>query len=260
MIASSGCGPQLPEFPHMNDIFWARGRLRAAQGRLHEALDDLHEYGRRCGRAEMRTPAIPWRADAALLHSRLGDRDAAERLASEYDELARAWDTPRVIGISARTRGLIDGGDPGLALLHEAVEAHATSPARLEHARSLLELGAALRRAGRRTDALEPLRQAAELAHRCGATVLAARAGEELGVAGAVGRRYAFSGADALTPSERRVAGMAAEGRTNREIAQTLFVTAKTVENHLGRVYTKLAIGSRAELAGALGLAATSPH
>jgi len=126
VIAGSGCGPQPPEFPHMNDVFWARGRLPAAQGRLPEALDDLHEYGRRCARAEMRTPAIPWRADAALLHSRLGDRAAADRLAGEYDKLARAWDTPRVIGISARTRGLIDGGDPGLALLHQAVEAHET--------------------------------------------------------------------------------------------------------------------------------------
>jgi len=115
-------------------------------------------------------------------------------------------------------------------------------------------------RAGRRADALGPLRQAAELAECCGAAALAARAGVELGVAGAVGRRYAFSGADALTPSERRVARMAADGPSNREIAQTLFVTVKTVENHLGRVYAKLAIGSRTELAEALGLAVTSLH
>jgi len=173
VIAASGCGPQ---FPHMNDVFWARARLRAAQGRLPEALEDLHEYGRRCERIEMRTPAIPWRADAALLQARLGDHPAAERLAGEYDELARAWGTPRTIGISARTRGLLAGGERGLALLAEAAQAHEASPARLEQAYSLLELGAALRRAGRRSDAHEPLRQAAELAQRCGATVLAARA------------------------------------------------------------------------------------
>ena len=258
VIAASGCGPELPEVLHMNRVFWARGRLRAAQGRVPEALDDLLEFGRRSERVEMRNPAISWRAEAALLRARLGDRAAADALAGQYDELARAWGTPRTIGISARTRGLLAGGERGLALLGEAVQAHESSPARLELAYSLLELGAALRRAGRRSEAHEPLRRAAELAQHCGATVLTARADEELRVAGAVGRRYAFSGADALTPSERRVARMAAEGLRNREIAATLFVTAKTVENHLGRVYMKLGISSRAKLAGALELAVSS--
>ncbi len=201
ILAASGCGPELPEVLHMNHVFWARGRLRTAQGRLPEALDDLLEFGRRSERVEFRNPVIAWRAEAALLHARLGDRDAAQRLAGEYGELARACDTPRTSGICARTRGLLAGGERGLALLREAPDAHDVSPARLEQARSLLELGAALRRAGRRSDAIEPLRRAADLAHACGATALASQAGEELGVAGAAGRRYAFSGVDALTPS-----------------------------------------------------------
>lgn len=96
------------------------------------------------------------------------------------------------------------------------------------------------------------LAEAAELARRCGATVLSTRVGEELGIAGAPGRRHAFSGADALTASEQRVARLAAGGLRNREIAQMLFVTAKTVENHLGRVYHKLGIQSRRQLAEAL--------
>jgi len=98
----------------------------------------------------------------------------------------------RTIGISARVRGLLAGGERGLVLLEQAVPAHEASPARLERAYALLELGAALRRTGRRSDSLQPLRTAVELGRRCGATVLAARALDELGVAGAVGRRYAF--------------------------------------------------------------------
>jgi len=164
IVAASGCGPQLPEVLHMNHVFWARGRLRAAQGRYDEALDDLLEFGRRSDRVELHNPAIPWRADAALVHARLGRRDAAEQLADEYHELARAWNTPRTIGIAARTRGVLAGGDGGLLLLREAVDAQAASPARLEYARSLLELGAGLRRAGQRSDAIEPLRCAADLA------------------------------------------------------------------------------------------------
>ena len=253
VIAASGCGPALPVELHHNHRFWARGQLRVAQDRLPEALDDLLEYGRRCEQVQFHNPVNAWRADAALVYARVGDQAAADALADEYDELARAWGTPRVLGISARTRGLLAGGEQGIALLHEAVAAHEASPARLELARSLLELGAALRRSGARSEALEPLHRAADLAQRCGATVLAERATEELGVAGAVGRRYAFSGADALTPSEQRVARMASQGLSNRAIAQSLFVTAKTVENHLGRVYMKLGIRSRSDLAGALG-------
>jgi DNA-binding CsgD family transcriptional regulator len=258
VMAASGCGPELPEVLHMNFAFWARSILRVAQGRLAEALDDLTEFRRRSERVELYNPTIPWRAEAALVHARVGEHDAAAVLAGEYDELARAWGTPRTIGISARTRGLLAGGQDGLALMREAVEAHAASPARLEYARSLVELGAALRRDGRRSEAIELLRRAAEVATHCGASVLAGRAREELGIAGAVGRHHAFSGIDALTPSELRIARMAADGTTNREIAEALFVTAKTVENHLGRAYAKLGIGSRTALAAVLGAAATS--
>ena len=126
------------------------------------------------------------------------------------------------------------------------------SPSPLEHARALTDLGAALRRGSRRSDARPPLRRALELAHRCGATALAERAHAELLATGARPRRAVLSGLEALTASERRVAEMAAEGLTNREIAQALFVTEKTIEWHLGQAYRKLEIGSRTELAGAL--------
>ena len=87
---------------------------------------------------------------------------------------------------------------------------------------------------------------------RCGALRLAGRAREELVAAGARPRRAALSGRDALTPSERRVAQLAADGMTNREIAQALFVTEKTVETHLGRAFMKLGVRSRKQLAQAL--------
>ena len=100
------------------------------------------------------------------------------------------------------------------------------------------------------------MREGVELAHRCGATALVERANDELAATGAHPRTILLSGVDALTASERRVAQMAAEELSNKEIAQALFVTVKTVEQHLGRVYRKLDISSRRQLGAALGASA----
>jgi DNA-binding CsgD family transcriptional regulator len=121
-------------------------------------------------------------------------------------------------------------------------------------AQALGELGAALRRAGSRAAAREPLREARELAALCGARGLEERVLEELVVAGARPQRVALSGLDALTAAERRVAGLAADGLRNREIAEALFVTLKTVEVHLARTYAKLGIRGRSQLRDALGV------
>ena len=128
----------------------------------------------------------------------------------------------------------------------------AGSPARLEHARALIDLGAALRRANNRTEARTYLREGIDLAHQCGATALVDRGNNELAATGARARSVMLSGLESLTASERRVAQMAAEEVSNKEIAQALFVTVKTVEMHLSRVYRKLDIESRRQLAGAL--------
>ena len=109
-----------------------------------------------------------------------------------------------------------------------------------------------MRRRGRRAIAREPLRRGLDLAQRCGALALARRAHAELVATGARPRRLVLTGVDALTPSERRVAEFASEGLTNREIAQALFVTEKTVETHLGHVFRKLDLGSRSQLPEAL--------
>ncbi|MDQ3768147.1 MAG: helix-turn-helix transcriptional regulator, partial [Actinomycetota bacterium] len=123
----------------------------------------------------------------------------------------------------------------------------------LDLARVRFEQGAALRRAGQRAAAREPLRETVDLAARLGAEALAELGREELIATGARPRREALSGPESLTPSERRVAELAAQGLSNREVAETLWVTRKTVEVHLGNAYGKLGIRSRSQLAGALG-------
>jgi DNA-binding CsgD family transcriptional regulator len=231
----------------------ARGRLRLAQGRPAEALVDFETC------ASMFSPDL-WgtemldcgylhaRAGAALALLRLGERASA--LETAYSELAdvRAFGAPRALGIASRVAGLAEGGDRGLELLRESVAGLRGSPALLELAHSLTELGAALRRAGERNAAGDPLGEALDLAARCGARRVAARAREELKATGARPRRDWRTGMEALTPSELRIVALAAEGRTNREIAHELYVTLKTVEGHLSRAYTKLGIKGRAEL------------
>jgi DNA-binding CsgD family transcriptional regulator len=166
--------------------------------------------------------------------------------------LARAFGAPRALGCALRGAGLVVGGDAGIAYLREAAASLAESDAPLEHARALTDLGSALRRLGQRSEARAPLRRGLELAHRCQAAALATRARTELLATGARPRRPALSGVDALTASERRVAQMAATGLTNRQIAQALFVTARTVEGHLTHVFQKLDLSARTELAAAL--------
>jgi DNA-binding CsgD family transcriptional regulator len=249
-VASGG---DLPETVHLLSFLDSRGRLRILQGRTREGLAELLELGRRYEALGGRNPAMhAWRSQAALAFLELGEQEDARRLAAEEVELAREWGAPRALAKSLRAAGLVEGGEAGLALLREAVDVLEDSPALLERAYILTELGAALRRANRRADARDPLRRGLELAHSCGATPLFERAHTELVATGARPRRLVLSGVGALTPSERRVATMAADGMTNRDIAQALFVTPRTVEVHLSSVYRKLGINSRSQLPRAL--------
>jgi DNA-binding CsgD family transcriptional regulator len=231
----------------------ARGWLRVAQGRLRKALDDFLESGERCARlgAVMQSSA-PWRAEAALVYAALGNSGEARRLAGEQLELAREFGRPRTLGISLRACGLIEGGESGLELLRQAVNTLEDSQSPLELARALADHGAALRRAGRRVQARGELERALDLAHRLGARRIANQARAELIAAGAKPRRDAITGRDALTAGELRVARLAADGLTNREIAQALFITSKTAKSHLSRVYRKLDVTRRGQLADAL--------
>jgi DNA-binding CsgD family transcriptional regulator len=193
-----------------------------------------------------------WRSLAAQAQFALGRSDEALELMREDVRLARSWGAPRCLGRALRILGTLEGAKVGFEHLCEAVSLLESSRAQLEYAHALADLGSALRRANHRQEAREPLRKAVELAHRCGAAPLGERAYEELLAAGARPRRRAVSGVDALTPSERRIAAMAAEGLSNREIAQDLFLTPRTVEFHLSNSFRKLDISARTQLPEAL--------
>jgi DNA-binding CsgD family transcriptional regulator len=227
----------------------ARGRLRLAQDRPTEALDDILTAGRIVLATGSMCPGyLAWRSGAALAHLVLGAREEALRLAMEEVELARAFGGRRTLGVSLRAAGVIAAGTEGEALLRESVDCLERAGIALERARALAELGVLVRAAGRRSEARSMLREALDVAHHAGAAPLADRAEGELRATGAKPRRVALSGVEALTASERRVAELAGDGLTNREIAQALFVTMRTVEGHLTRVFAKLALSSRDEL------------
>jgi DNA-binding CsgD family transcriptional regulator len=252
-LGGSGLGDEIPPGLPSNPLLQARGKLRLAQGRTREGLDDLVEFGRRDELWGGANPlASRWRSRASLALATLGDGDRARRMANDDLERACRWGAPSGIGVALRATALVE--DPSsIDRLGEAVEALERSPARLEHARALVDLGAALRRANSRAEARGHLEHGLGLAEGCGARPLAERTRTELRAAGGRVSDPYGTGVEQLTVSERRVADLAAQGHSNPEIAQALFVTRKTVETHLGHVYRKLEISGRGELARALG-------
>lgn len=236
-----------------NWMLFARGRLALHEGDPATALRTLLDCGQRLEAIPAPCPGVlPWRSEAAIAALKLERGDEAHGLAHEELSRARIFGAPRALGTALRAAGLVAGGTPGIALLEESVAVLERSPARLERARALIDLGGAQRRARQQTAARETLRLGLDAAYRCGADGLAAQARAELIAAGARPRRPALQGVQSLTPSERRVSDLAARALTNREIAQALFISTKTVEFHLRNAYLKLRIRSRRELAAAL--------
>jgi DNA-binding CsgD family transcriptional regulator len=234
----------------------ARGHLALARGQPAEALASLEAAGALTATDHGTAPPtmLPWRSAAALAAARLGRRERAAELAAAELDQARHIGARRTLGGALRVAGLITGDRPGLTLLTEAVAVLESSPAALERARALTDLGAAQRRAGQFQAARQILHRAGQSAQDLGATALASRAREELHAAGGRRRRSPrhHAGPAALTPTERRVAQLAADGLGTPEIARTLYVSPKTIEWHLDHVYRKLAIRSRHELPTAL--------
>ena len=233
-----------------------RGHVALAAGHPDAALDDLTSA---LGAARARTSLHPlypiaWRGDAALAAAATGDQDRARRLVAADLAQARRFGASGALGYAQRIAGLVAGGEEGLALLSAAAATLAASPAQLLYAETLTDLGAALRRANQRVAARGPLRLALDLAGRCGSERLRRRAMEEQRASGGRPRRRFVTGVESLTPSERRVARLAASGLTNREISQQLYVTLKTVEMHVGNALGKLRITSRRQLAEIAGL------
>jgi len=240
-------------YPFLLDV---RAKLRLAQHRPHEALEDARRAGEAL-RSESLADcpgAIAWRSTAALAHLRLGEAGRARELVEDELDRARRGGVTRVVIRDLCVLGLTQPGAAGIASLNDAVQTGEGYPERLEYIQALLELGASLRRANQRAAAREPLRKALELSQRGGVWAVAERARAELEATGARPRRAMLSGVESLTPSERRVGNLAAQGLTTRQMAEALFVTPKTVEYHLRNTYQKLDIRSRDQLTDALGL------
>ncbi len=234
-------------------LLHARGGLRLAQGAFSAALEDLLEVGRRQEVMGEPNPALmDWRSLAALALAQLDRLREALALAEEEVRLARRFGAPRALGLALRAAGVVEQDDRGLDRLREAEALLAESPARLAHAHALASLGSAMHRRGERDDARKALSGALDLAHACGATALEAHALRELRSTGARPRRPATRGHAALTASERRAAELASQGLSNREIADELFVTVRTIEFHLSGTFRKLGIRTRHDLAGEL--------
>ncbi|HEX6680215.1 MAG TPA: AAA family ATPase [Gaiellaceae bacterium] len=257
VLAELGVPEDVPTSGHMMFFLGARGWTRLARRDLEGARADYERLGELMELFGMRNPAmLAWRSHLAQSLLEVGRREEAWELAREEVVLARTWGAPRAIGVALRVRGLAEGGETGIETLRESLSILEGSSARLEQARTSVELGSALRRDDGRAEARELLRQGLAIAHRAGAQPLAERTESELAATGARPQRVVLSGTESLTPSERRVAVLAAENMTNKDIAQTLLVTPKTVEVHLNDAYRKLGVGSRAELGEALAVPA----
>ena len=237
---------------YVTEFITARGRLRIAQGQLDEGVADLLWCSQRLADRAALWPST-WRAYAAPALAALGDKQRAAKLAREQLAAARRVGAPGGLGMSLRTAALAVGDDERVALLREAVAVLEHGPARLELAHALADLGAELSRCGRRTEGRDAQRRAISLAGRCGAVALAESAMAGLHAGPGRRARFELTGPSALTAAERRVCRQVAGGQTNREVAQALFVTEKTVERHLSSAYQKLGIRSRFQLASAIG-------
>ncbi|MEU8547533.1 AAA family ATPase [Streptomyces roseoverticillatus] len=233
-------------------LLFHRGRLQVALGRVGPGLADLEECGRLLLHRGWTNPALwPWRSEAGLAHARLGDEDAARRLVREELALARDFGAPHAVGVALRAAGLLGPGEERAAVLAESARLLREAGAALDEARVLRDLGRELMRTRKTRQAREHLRAAAALAEKCAAHVLVQELRQDMIEAGARPRRDTEIGPASLTPAERRTALLAAEGLTNREIAGRLYVTRRTVEMHLSRVYRKLSISDRRALSTA---------
>jgi ATP/maltotriose-dependent transcriptional regulator MalT len=231
-----------------------RGRLELYRGEPATALEYFLRCGASADRAGITNPAVvEWRANAGRATAATGDRTEGRRLIEIELSQAEAFGAPGAVARAMRALAAVSDPAAALETLEAAVEVLRPSQAALERATTMVDFGAALRRSGRRRDAVPLLREGLDLAQRCGADLLVSRAVREANAAGARPRRTALRGREALTQRERQVASLAAEGHSNREIAERLVVTVKTVEWHLAHVYTKLGVHSRRDLAGRLG-------
>jgi DNA-binding CsgD family transcriptional regulator len=244
---------QIPILSLMGMVLMIRAHLRFEKGEFAQMIEDFEPLASEPVTSKMGLgPAASASPFAVRALMALGRSEEARELADGLMPWARHVGNASSIAHVMRAVAASRGGAEAIGIMEEAVALVSRTPRRLEHAHALVDLGEALRREGRRSDARGPLREGFELARRCGAARIAKRANAELEATGETVRRYTPIGVESLTPSERRVADLAASGMSNRQIAQSLFVTVKTVEAHLSAAYSKLDIGSRRQLPDAL--------
>lgn len=230
----------------------ARGRYYLSAGRPHAALADFQSCGDRMAAWGIDQPAtLPWRSEAAQAYLRMGKDDEARGLVSRQLEMLPPGDR-RMRGISLRVLAMTRPLRQRPALLHEAVDLLRDSADRLELARAYADLSQAHWRLGEHSRARRTAWRAHSLAEQCGAEPLKQAVQPQYGTAGT----GASTGLDDLSAAEHRVAVLAANGYTNRQIASRLHVTVSTVEQHLTQVYKKLRVRRRADLPSELQLQA----
>lgn len=234
-------------------IYMSRGRLQYSRGKMQAALDDFLAAGRALSAFGTVNPAVlRWRSMAGLAAHALGDTQLASDLIDQELHLADAFGLAQDIGAALRAKAVITSGPRRESLLRESLSVLEGAGNAVDLAETLFCLGAEIRRRGQRTQAREPLSRAMDVAHRCGARALEARVREELLATGAKPRRPTMTGVESLTPTERRVATLAAEGLTNPEIAVRLYLAKSTIAWHLRHVFLKLGIESRGDLVDVL--------
>ena len=253
LIAEHGWSSELADTVPLRLLLHSRGQLRLALGQPHAALRDFLEHvGREQQLQALSTHLAPSPAGAALALAATGELAAARVHAAQALDAARAWGAPRVVARGLRVQANLEAPDAAASTLDQAVRLLQRSPARVDEAWARVELGKVLVRLGRRGDGARELRAALDLGYRAHAGGVTEAARTALLSSGYRPRRAAATGVDALTGAERRVVELAARGQSNRSIAQSLFVTERTVELHLTNAYRKLEVSTRRDLASAL--------
>lgn len=235
-------------------VYTARGLLHLRRGDINAARRDLDATERAMRAYGVLNPGPSrWRSLAGVVAYLAGDYERARDLIDEEIRLARLFEVPVSLGISLRRKAFTQEGGHARDLLWQAVRALEPTQAKLELARTYWRLGRALRRSGQRVRARTHLGISLDLAHRCGAMGLEADIREELTAAGGRPRRPAVTGIESLTPTELRVAQLAAKGLSNNQIAEQIFVSRNTISWHLRNIYRKLRIESREQLEPLVG-------
>jgi len=230
---------------------FARARLLIARGKLRDAAADLDDLAA-LDPGPLTAWSLPLWPERVRVRVAMGRHDDADEIARDGLARARAWGNPETVSRALRAVAATASDAARIEALGEAWDLTASAACPVERAQVGADLGAALRRVGRRADAANLLREALEVADGCGALAHVDTIRRELAALGARPRRSRRSGAGSLTPREHEIAELAAAGVMNDEIARSLHVTVKTVETHLTRAYRKLGVTGRGGLGAAL--------